>query len=210
MATKTIRKEERKADPRESFSGRNLTNSQYFEGSAIVGILKREIERSGAFLEKLGDFVHAYARMQNFDVARAETIIRDLFKAITGKTMNRMREELIEREEKLTQEEKSGAYNYATAVGDMIEKGDKISFNRAYAHQGELLGRKLNITDAGAKRLMKEAFKEAHGSEFYDWGKDIEEKFYRPQIEAEMQQRDEKSVKRESSRSRGSRLQYQR
>jgi hypothetical protein len=69
----------------------------------------------------------------------------------------------------------------------MIETGDKICFARAYAHQGELLGRKLGITDAGAKRLMKEEFQAAEQADFYEWGKDLEEKFYRPQVEAERQ-----------------------
>lgn len=195
---------------RESFSARVLTNPQHFEGAAIAGILKRHIQKTGAFVEKLGDYAHAYARMENFDTSRGELIIRDLFAAENGQTMNQMREELLEREEKLTQEQKSSAYDYALAVGDMIEKGDKISFNRAFAHQGELLGRSLDITDAGAKRLMKEEFAAAQGSEFYDWGKELEEKFYRPQIEAEAQQRNEKSRDQEKGRSRKSSRQYRR
>lgn len=198
------------AQSKESFSTRPLTNPQRFEGKAIVSILRRHIERTGAFVEKLGDYAHTYARMENFDTSRGELIIRDLFATENGQTMNQMREELIERENNLTQEEKSAAYDYAIAVGDMIEKGDKISFNRAYAHQGELFGRSLKITDAGAKRLMKEAFKEVQGSEFYDWGKDIEERFYRPQIEAEAQQRNEKAREQKNDRSRRSSRQYRR
>ncbi len=200
----------RLAEARESFSGRLLTDAQFDESIAITGIIEREIRKSGSFKEKLGDYAYAFARTENFDVGKAEIILRDIFKARTGQSMNQMREELAEREEKLTPEEKSAAYDYAIAVGEMIEKGNKISFNRAYAHQGELLGGSLKITDAGAKRLMKEAFKVAQESEFYDWGKDIEEKFYRPQIEAEAQQRNEKSREQENGRPRRSGRQYRR
>ena len=69
---------------RESFSGRLLTNAQFEEAMAITGIIRREIQNSGSFKEKLGDYAHAFARTEKFDVMKAETIIRDLFKARTG------------------------------------------------------------------------------------------------------------------------------
>jgi hypothetical protein len=39
---------------------------------------------------------------------------------------------------------------------------------------------------------MKEAFEAASGQDFYEWGKALETEFYRPQVEAEIQRRDEK------------------
>lgn len=74
---------ERVAEARDSFSGRPLTNSQFDEGILIGVIVEREILRNGAFKEKLTDYSHAFARTEQFDTARAETIIRDLFKART-------------------------------------------------------------------------------------------------------------------------------
>lgn len=189
------KEKDRVAEARESFSGRLLTDAQFDESIAITGIIEREIRKSGSFKEKLGDYAYAFARTENFDAGKSETILRDLFKARTGQSMNQMREELAEREDKLTQDQKTVAYDYAVAVGEMIEKGEKISFNRAFAHHGELLAKQLRITDAGAKRLMKEEFKAAEGSEFYDWGKEMEEKFYRPQIEAEKEQRSDDNGK---------------
>jgi len=40
-----------------------------------------------------------------------------------------------------------------------------------------------------AKTLMKESFNSVEGRDLYEWGKEQEEKYYRPQIEAEKQQR---------------------
>lgn len=190
---------ERIPEARNSFSGVPLTEPQADEAVAIVGIIKREIHKSGAFTEKLGDYAYAFARTQRFDVARAETIIRDLFKAITGKTMNQMREELAAREANLTVEQKMRGHEYASAVGNQIQHGVKISFNRAFAERGQAFARELGITDAAAKRLMKEEFKTATGFDFYEWCKDIEDQFYYPQIDAERQRAEERRQNSPSS-----------
>ncbi len=178
------------AQARESFSGRTLTNTQFDEAIAITGIIDREIDKSGAFKEKLGDYAYAMARTEKIDVMKAETVIRDLYKARTGQTMNQKREALMEREQKLSAGEKQRAGEFAYGIGQMIEQGDKISFYRAYSHQAQALSQDLEITEAGAKTLMKEAFQKQEGRDLYEWGKEVEEKFYRPQIEAEKQRRE--------------------
>ncbi len=193
---------ERVALARDSFSGRLLTDAQFDEAMALTGIVEGEIRKSGAFKEKLGDYAYAFARTERFDAMKAETIIRDLFKARTGQSMNQMREGFAEREAKLTGEQISLAYDFALAVGKMVEEGDKISFNRAFAHQAAQLAGTLKITDVSAKNLMREEFVAAEGREFYEWGKEIEQKFYRPQIEAEKQQRAERSQEDESGQDR--------
>lgn len=180
---------------RESFSGRLLTDPQFYDAMVITCIIEREIHKSGAFKEKLGDYAYAFARTEKFDVMKAETILRDLFKARTGMTMNDMREKLADREEKLSKQEKSLALEFAHAVGTMIHQGDKINFNRAYAHQAQQLAAELQITDAGAKRLMNDMFDAAEDRDLYEWGKEMEGQFYLPQIEAEKEQR-EKDRKR--------------
>lgn len=179
--------QERLVAARDSFSGRLLTDAQFDEAIAITGIIEREIYKSGSFKEKLGDYAYAFSRTENFDVAKSETILRDLFKVRTGQSMNQMRETLMERETKLPAQHKSLAVDYAKAVGGMIRDGDKISFNRAFAHQAQRFAGDLGITDAGAKRLMREEFTAAERRDFYDWGKEVETQFYRPQIEAEKQ-----------------------
>ena len=179
----------RVAEARDSFSGRLLSDAQFSEAIAITGIIEREIRKSGSFKDKLGDYANAYARSERFDAAKGDTIIRDLFKARTGQTMNQMREDLMKREEALTDADRQAAYQHACDVGTLIEEGNKISFSRAYAHYGELLAQELQITDAMAKRLMAEEFEAVEKVSLYDWGKELEERFYRPQIEAEKQER---------------------
>ncbi len=177
------------AKARESFSGRMLTNRQFDDAMAITGILEREIKATGKFKEKLSDFAVAFARTEKFDVMKSETIIRDLYKARTGETMNQTREKLMDREANLTDEQKHGAYKHAKEVGQMIKHGNKISFHRAYAHVAENFANELGVTDVAAKSLMKEALKSVEDKDLYEWGKEQEDKYYRPQIEAEKQQR---------------------
>ncbi len=184
---------DRVVSARDSFSGRLLTNSQFDEAMSITGIIEREIKKSGAFKDKLGDYAHAFARSEKFDAMKAETIIRDLFKERCGQTMNQMREGLMEREQNLTDVQKKQALGHAREVGQMIEQGNKMPFHRAYAHQAQELADNLDITDVGAKSLMKDEFKTSEGKQLYDWGKEVEEKYYRPQIEAEKQQREASS-----------------
>lgn len=208
---------ERIPQARESFSGRILTDPQFEEAIAIVGIVKREILRSGAFKEKLGDYAYALARTNQFDAMKGESIVRDLFKTITGQSMNQMRENLVKREEKLPTNAKSMALDHANAVGTMIRQGTKINFNRAFAHEAEAMATNLGITDAGAKRLMKEEFKAAGNGDLYEWGKQVEEQFYKPQIEAEKNKGQEKAEKdhaeeraADNDRSRPPAMQYRR
>ena len=194
---------ERVASARESFSGRLLSDRQFDEAMAITGIIEREIVKSGAFKDKLGDYSYAFARSERFDTAKAETVLRDLFKKRTGQSMNDMRKEFAERAEKLTDEQRQGAYQYAVDIGVMVENGDKLSFNRAFAHQAQTLGQELGITDAYAKSLMIEEFRAVETAELFDWGKELDERFYRPQIEAEKAERGAQRSQ-EKSRSRSS------
>jgi hypothetical protein len=186
----------RVAAARESFSGRLLTDRQFDDAMTITGIIEREIKNSGAFKDKLGDYSYAFARSEKFDAVKAETILRDLFKERTGQTMNQLREELVKREDAITDEHRAQAYARACDIGDMMENGVKLSFHRAYTHQAQQLAGEMQVTDACAKRLMHEEFKAAEGSELYDWGKELEERFYRPQIDAEKAERTERDPSR--------------
>lgn len=186
---------------RECFSGRLLSDAQFEEALAITNIIHREIQKTGAFKDKLGDYAFAFARSEKFDAMKAETIVRDLFKENFGHSMNQVRESFLETEKKLTEEQRQSAYDYACRVGDMIEREKKMSFARAYSHQADDLAVTLGITSATAKTLMKEQFKTVEKTELYDWGKQLEEQFYRPQIEAEARDR-EAAQSRSQSRSR--------
>ncbi|MFA6965224.1 hypothetical protein [Bosea sp. (in: a-proteobacteria)] len=205
MTTQTLnRPQDNLKAARESFSGRLLTGAQFDEAIAITKIVEREIHKSGTFKDKLGDYAFAFARSEKFDAMKAETIVRDLFKERTGQSMNQLREKLADTEKNLTDEQKQSAYDFACRVGDMIENEKKMSFARAYAHQADDLAGTLGITDAAAKTLMKEQFKAVENTELYDWGKQLEERFYRPQIEAETRER-EAGQARTQTQTRGSR-----
>ena len=177
---------------RESFSGRLLSDPDFDEAMLITCIMEKEIQKTGQFAEKLNEYSAAYAHTRkNLSVVKSEKIIRDLFKERTGMWMNEMREIFVQREEGLTETQKRAAFPYASEIGPMIEKGNKISFHRAFSHQAKSCAMELNITDLGAKRLMSEQFEAVKGEKLYDWGKDHETRFYRPQIEAEKQERKE-------------------
>ena len=185
---------------RESFSGRLLTNPQFEEATAITRIIEREIHNSGSFKEKLGDYAHAFARSERFDAVKADTILRDIFKERTGQTMNALRESLAEREKEVTDKDRVRALEAAYGIGAMIERGPMISLRRAYAHQAEELAETLGITDGAAKTLMKDEFKAAERAELFDWGKEIEERYFRPHVEAEQRRREQASSARDDHR----------
>ena len=172
---------------RESFSGRLLTDKQFDEGMMITNIIEQEILKSGLFKEKLQDFSFAYARTEKFDQMKAETIIRDLFKARTGQTMNQMRENLKASENALTPQQKMEAAVYVQAIEPMVRDGNKISFRRALAHQASKMASAFNITENGATRQMSECTKVSFDKDLFEWGKEPDTQYYRPQIEAEKQ-----------------------
>ena len=191
-------------ESRESFNGVLQTERQFQDTTAIVGIVKRRIQERGSFTDCLTDFANALARTERFDIMKANSIIRDQFKIITGVTMNQMREALMENEQKLfdrennsAEAERQKAYMAANEVGRMVKEGTKMTFNRAFAHQAAQLANELNITDVGAKKFIDEVFEETENQPFREYGKELDEKYYRPQIEAEKQQRkQEKSYSR--------------
>ena len=179
------------ANSRETFTGKNLTESQFEESWMIAGIMEREIRRSGSFKEKLGDYAYAFARSEKFDAMKAETIIRDQFKARYDRTMNQMRTALKDREANLGQQETNQALRHAQNVEATITKGQSMPFYRAYDYQAAQLARSLDITETGAKTLMKEQYRHHAGEELYDHCKAIEIKHHRPELEAQQKQHQE-------------------
>ena len=201
----------RVTEARESFSGRLLTDDQFNEAMAITGIVEKQIQKTGTFKDKLGDYANAFARSEKFNMIQAESIVRDLFKIRTGKTMNQMRENLIEQEDKLlgkpvrpngkddeasksveptmSDAGRNSVYQATTAIGEMVESGDKMTFYRAYSHQAAQLAQDFGITEMGARRVMRNEFKAVENQELLDWGKELDNTFYKPQIEAEKAQR---------------------
>ena len=186
----TPKEAERVATSRDSFSGRLLSDPHHEEAMLITCVIEKAIQATGKFKVMVKEYAAAYASTKDkLDDIRAEKVIRDLFKERTGMSMNQMREMFVQREENLTDTQRRTAFPYASDIGPMIENGNKLSFHRAYSHQAKSLAVELNITDLGAKRLMSEQFEAVKGEKLYDWGKDHETRFYKPQMEAEKQAR---------------------
>ncbi|WP_158585238.1 hypothetical protein [Oceaniradius stylonematis] len=49
---------------------------------------------------------------------------------------------------------------------------------------------------------MSEEFNAAEGSQLHEWGKELDEQFYRPQVEAEKSQREQTPQARRQNRTR--------
>ncbi|MEM9761910.1 MAG: hypothetical protein AAF968_05280 [Pseudomonadota bacterium] len=171
---------------RESFSGKGLTDAQFEEAWAIAAILKTEIARSGSFREKLTDYAHVYARAEKFDALRGETILRDIFTARFGQSLNQARTVLTEREKALPETAKDQAYRQAQTVCDRIREGQTQPFYQAYGGEAVTLARDLGISQVGAKKLMKDAYDAKEGRDLYEVGKSLEETYHRPVRNAEI------------------------
>ena len=179
---------------RESFSARLLTDPQFEEFASICGILHREIHRSGSFIEKLETYAFAVSRIEKgINAAKADTILRDIFKGLFGQSLDQLRKQLLKTQEELDEEQVSVGLDFAYATLQQIEDGDKMPFYRAYAEQAALMATELGITDVFAKKLMGEQFEAAEARKFYEEGKQFEDKFYRPQIEAEKRNRESRN-----------------
>ncbi|MEO0624690.1 MAG: hypothetical protein AAFU49_12960 [Pseudomonadota bacterium] len=186
MTKDTDEQQTRMQAARESFSGKTMTETQIRQCLGIAGILNAEIHRSGSFKESLVDYAHAFARNEKFDAQRAEVMIRDIYGADNGETLNQTRERLMATEETLPEAARARALTCAETIGQLIEKPPTQPFYQAYDRAAVTLATELKITQTGAKALMKETFEAKHGKELYAHGKELEEVYHKPVREAEI------------------------
>ena len=102
---------------------------------------------------------------------------------------------------------RNSAYQAAAAIGEIVENGDKMTFYRAYSHQVAQLAQDFGITEMGARRVMRDEFKATEGDELLGWGKELDNKFYKPQIEAEKSKRSKERSNDQSDKNQASRAQ---
>lgn len=171
---------------RESFSGKSMTDTQLQKTHAIAEILHAEIQRSGSFKEGLTDFAHAFSRSERFDALRGETMIRDIYQASYGQTLNQTREALLAAEENLPEQAMGRALESAEAIGEMIQAEPTQPFYQAYDRAAVTMAGEFGITQNAAKGLMADAFKQRHGRELYEHGKEVEDAYHKPVREAEI------------------------
>jgi len=171
---------------RESFSGRNRTETQVQQSYAIAGILHAELHRSGSFIEPLTDYAHAFARNQKFDAMRGEKFIRDVYQARYGQTLNQTREALQAAEKALPESAHTRALVCAETVGELIQDAPTQPFYKAYDRAAVTLSAEFGITQNAAKAMMQDSFAEKHGKDLYAHGKRLEEAYHKPVREAEI------------------------
>ncbi|GFE50531.1 hypothetical protein So717_22840 [Roseobacter cerasinus] len=171
---------------RESFSGKNMTETQLNKAIAIADIIHADIQKSGSFIEPLTDFSHAFARSEKFDAMRAEKMIRDVFTATRGQSMNQMRESLQTAADNLPDTARARALVCAESIGDLIQAAPTQPFYLAQDRAAVTLSSEFGITQNAAKALMADVFEQAHGKELYAHGKELEEAYHKPVREAEI------------------------
>ena len=190
MTTPEIERENRITEARQSFTGKSLTEGQFAESWALAEVMAHSIHASGSFHEKLTDYAHAFARSEKFDAVKGETIIRDIFKARYGVTMNQMRENYIKRADEVKESAREDAIAHARGIESLIADGETMPFYRAYDTSSAQLAERFGITQAAAKTMMKDAYREIEGREIFETGKALEEQHHRPRVEAEQARRE--------------------
>lgn len=181
---------------RNSYVAETLTESQRDIAVDVASIINRQIQKTGSFREALIDYAHAFARSEKFDAMKGEAIIRDVFAAQYGQTMNAAREALLEKEKNLPETAREQSVQAARRTLDSIGQGETEPFYKAYDREGSMLARTLNITESGAKQLMVESYRAIEGRELYEIGKELEEQHHKPKV-------DEARTAREKARSQG-------
>ena len=120
-------------------------------------------------------------------------ILRDIFKQRVGMSMNVVREQLVKHEDTYTDADQQRTRQIPSEIESLMKQGHKITFNRALAQKSGELGSELGVTDIRAKTLIRDEFEQNQKSKFYDWGRSLDEKYYRTQIQAEKQLRQQKA-----------------
>lgn len=167
-----------------------LTDSQDFESKALAAIVHRTIRKTGSFPQKLTAYSLSFAGTEKFDQMKGETIVRGQFEATYGQTPNQMRERLLGNEARLGLTAREDALAAARTIEPMICEGETMPFYQAFDKAGCALAEKLDVTETGAKSLMKSVFQEVEGRDLYETGKALEKTYHEPVREAARQSRE--------------------
>ncbi|MEO1143146.1 MAG: hypothetical protein AAFW66_12515, partial [Pseudomonadota bacterium] len=152
-----------------------LTTARNDESHMLAAIIKREIEHSGRFKDKLANYADAYARTDgNISAYAAEEIIREQFRNNWGHDMKDHLDALNQREASLTEQERKKGVEHADRTLTGIRE-DGLRWWRAQDREARSMATHYNITEAGAKRIMKEEFKRERGQDLYDVAKTVEQ-----------------------------------
>ncbi len=182
------------ANARNSYIAKTLTEAQWDMAVDVASIINRQIQKTGSFREALTDYAHAFSRSEKFDAAKGEIIIRDVFAAQYGQTMNALRETLLGNEKNLPENAREQGIQSARQALDSIAQGETEPFFKTYDRESKKLALALNITESGAKKIMVESYRAIEGRELYESGKELEELHHKPKV-------DEARTERKNTRS---------
>ena len=185
MNDKTDTNDDLKANVRQSPIGQSLSENQLEDGSAICGIMYRQINKTGKFREPLTGYADAFARSEHFGPLKGEEIIRDLYRATYGETMKQTLVRLVNREREIEPTIGEDALRRADSIIDLIGKVPNMPFHRAYDLGAAGMAAEHGITEAGAKRMMTGAFRSREGRELYEAGKEAEKLSHKPERQEE-------------------------
>ncbi len=169
---------------RQSYSGGSMTESQIDKSIHFAGIVRRDIQKTGSFIKPVSRYAETYAEGERFDATRAETIIRDAFKAVYSESMNEMRLRLAERENSLRDAGSEQALYYAERMLRDIQEGQTMPLYQADDRAAVAMAQQHGITEIGARSMMKEVYQAATGRNLYEVGKELERTHHTPKKEA--------------------------
>lgn len=177
---------------RQSHTGQRLTEAEFKDAYAIVGVIDRDIRKTGSFYETRENYAFAYSKGKKISPDQAQGILNDIYKARFGQSMNQTREALNSQATKVTAED---AAPYAQKVGQLIQEGETMPFYKALDQAAGEMSQTLSITEKHAKALMKEAHAAQTDKPLYDVGKELEAAYHVPAMAKKQAQKPESQAR---------------
>ncbi|GAA6207893.1 hypothetical protein NBRC116601_11860 [Cognatishimia sp. WU-CL00825] len=170
---------------RQSFTGSRVSESQFEMAQNLGSVIHAGIWKDGDFFERLKKYSEAFADTQKFDEKRAEIIIRDVYTAYHGHSMNALREELRNNRAALQEAGEDVAQPHVQAVKHHIKDGKTMSYGAALDTQAVAMSRRFRITENTAMSMMHESNERETGRSLSEIGKELENQYHRPVRDAE-------------------------
>ncbi|MGH1464137.1 MAG: hypothetical protein ACRBBQ_02135 [Cognatishimia sp.] len=184
---------------RQSFTGSGLSESQFEMAKSLGGVMHAGIWKDGDFFKRLKKHSEAFADTQKFDEKRAEIIIRDIYTAYHGHSMNALREELRNSHTVLQEASEDVAQPHVQAVKHHIKDGKTMSYAAALDTQAVAMSRRFRITENAAIAMMHESNERETGRNLTEIGKELEGQYHKPVREAERAARPEERAQHQRS-----------
>ncbi len=185
MNTPINHQEPNRQAARESYTGSRLTEARLDTAISIAEIIRRDIQKTASFINPLTDYANTFAGRDAVDASREERILRDIYTACYGESMNATRERLLEQEKIARETGTEDALTRARSIGPMIQDGDTMPYYLADDRVTYAMAQDYGIAETAARSMIHEAFERAEGKGLREHGKSLEEQHHRPVREAQ-------------------------